>query len=393
MRGHDLLDKMELADPAFVEAADAQPPGKRRSWVRWGAVAAALCLVAAGAFSLWRTGERQPVQTGLEPISIPDLPKGGMGFEGYLYYDASQICTGNPWRTDMELDTLPVYRNKAYDASGAGVPRGLSPEDMQALLESAADALGVEIISVETITEPKDDVNPAVLELHGATDNGSIEIEADGHIIYNLPDEGVQLPDGYTLADDATEEEAQAVLAYLADRYAALIHMEAPVPITWGAYNAYGDYGRKYGVYDGSGDDTADFLNHQFRRVSFVSNGDGELWFIRMQDWQLVAEKVGDYPIISPEEAEERLLTGHYQTSVPYAMPGEEYVAKVELVYRTGRLEEMLIPYYRFYVLLPEEKTVGEGRDSRLQCYGAYYVPAIAAEYIADMPLYDGHFN
>ena len=29
MRGHDLLDKMELADPAFVEAADAQPPGKR----------------------------------------------------------------------------------------------------------------------------------------------------------------------------------------------------------------------------------------------------------------------------------------------------------------------------------------------------------------------------
>ena len=46
------------------------------------------------------------------------------------------------------------------------------------------------------------------------------------------------------------------------------------------------------------------------------------------------------------------------------------------------------MPYYRFYVELPQE-----AGENGMKCFGAYYVPAIAAEYIADMPLYDGHFN
>lgn len=49
---------------------------------------------------------------------------------------------------------------------------------------------------------------------------------------------------------------------------------------------------------------------------------------------------------------------------------------------------ELLIPYYRFYVLLPDMK-----QDNGLQTYGAYYVPAITDEYISNMPVYDGHFN
>ena len=69
-------------------------------------------------------------------------------------------------------------------------------------------------------------------------------------------------------------------------------------------------------------------------------------------------------------------------------LPGEGYIAKAELIYRVGALEEMLIPYYRFYVLLPDMD-----RDNGLHCYGAYYVPAVAEEYIANMPVYDGRFN
>lgn len=33
------------------------------------------------------------------------------------------------------------------------------------------------------------------------------------------------------------------------------------------------------------------------------------------------------------------------------------------------------------------------GADNGLKTYGAYYVPAIVEEYIADMPIYDGSFN
>lgn len=51
MRGNMLLDQMELVDPAYVEAADVWPQRKRgRSFVRRGAAAACLCLLAAGVY-------------------------------------------------------------------------------------------------------------------------------------------------------------------------------------------------------------------------------------------------------------------------------------------------------------------------------------------------------
>ena len=43
MNGNEFLDKMSLADPAYVEEAD-RPVKKRTTWRRWGAMAA--CLVS-----------------------------------------------------------------------------------------------------------------------------------------------------------------------------------------------------------------------------------------------------------------------------------------------------------------------------------------------------------
>lgn len=46
MRGNEFLDKMELIDPAYIEAADAAPKAKRTAWTLWrAAMAACLCLV------------------------------------------------------------------------------------------------------------------------------------------------------------------------------------------------------------------------------------------------------------------------------------------------------------------------------------------------------------
>ena len=62
MRGDEFLEKMELIDPAFVTAA-AEPSRQkeRRSvWVRWGAVAACLCAVAAIVFAALRPIGQQP---------------------------------------------------------------------------------------------------------------------------------------------------------------------------------------------------------------------------------------------------------------------------------------------------------------------------------------------
>ena len=61
---------------------------------------------------------------------------------------------------------------------------------------------------------------------------------------------------------------------------------------------------------------------------------------------------------------------------------------KAELIYRTGEYEEYYMPYYRFYVELPEEE-----RENGLKTYGAYYVPAVESSYIYNMPVWDGSFN
>ena len=45
MRGNELLDKMELIDPAYIEAADTAPNKRKSVWAKWGTLAACLCLV------------------------------------------------------------------------------------------------------------------------------------------------------------------------------------------------------------------------------------------------------------------------------------------------------------------------------------------------------------
>ena len=176
------------------------------------------------------------------------------------------------------------------------------------------------------------------------------------------------------------------------DTYRDLLGFGAPKAISWGDYNIYGEFSRRYQAYDASEDDIENILNYNFRRVSFFSDESGNLSGIRLNDGLLSAEKLGNYPVISAEEATERLEAGNYQTSVPAAFSGKEYIGKVELVYRSGRLEEVLLPYYRFYVLLPDTMN-SSAAEQGLHTYGAYYVPAIAEEYIANMPTYDGSFN
>ena len=53
MRGNELLDKMELIDPVYIEEADGETKKRKNVWVKWGAAVACLCL-AAGAFALFK---------------------------------------------------------------------------------------------------------------------------------------------------------------------------------------------------------------------------------------------------------------------------------------------------------------------------------------------------
>lgn len=396
MRGTELLDKMELVEPAYVEAADARTGKRRKIWLRWGAAAACLCLAAVGALTVrLRSVPESPEFANLEPLTIPELRTGGMGFESYLWYDIAESDNGNPWSEKMKITSLPVYKNKAYDPSGGGFPVGLSEEELRERLDFAASALDLQVLSTKLTVVT--DVN----YIQAETNRGIITVEADGSIEYRAPEskpgplsEGLELPEEYNFTDNCTEAEAKSVLAYLADTYRDFLAFEKPEYITWGKYTFSGDFQRRFQVYDASGDDVEDILNYNFHRAEFINSlYGGTLCCIRIRDDLLLAEKIGDYPIITVKEATKRLTSGNYQTSAPYAFPGKKYIGKVELIYRSSPHAEMLLPYYRFYVLLPESEKEHTDMDPDLQYYGAYYVPAIADPYIANMPVYDGRFN
>lgn len=442
MRGDELLEKMELIDPAFVTAADEASKKHRGAWVKWSAIAACLCAVAAIAFAALRpdnqspgasahlatvaatteatttpteeekateaTTASKPDSVRLEAITIPDL-YAGFGYEGFCVYDISEYRNGNPWSPEMELTTLPVYRNGAYDASRLGLPLGLTEEEMKARLAQYAAAFGLNILSTETnweevyVQRNSPQTERKALWIEAQTDGGVLRAAASGSVTYEPSKEQATLPEGYRFTNSSTtDEEAGKTLAYLTERYSGALGFAQPVPITAGDYNFFGVFDREYGVYDGAGTAAEVILNYNFRSARFVPdenfddvperNEAGGLRYVSVSDGLLSAEKLGDYPIISADEAMELLLSGHGQTSVSpdYSAPTAETVEHVELVYRTGAMEEILLPYYRFDVRLPDDPDCGA--ELGLKNYGVYYVPAVAAEYLTDMPTYDGWF-
>lgn len=453
MKGSQLLDKMELIHPAYIEAAEKRPMEKKNKWLGWGAIAACLCLSLAlilliGHYreplsDLIANGHKTilnltPESRGAEPqasdqarvnsaapsgpttgeaaaqlpsaalstrkkITIPDLVSEGMGFEGYLYHDISELVNGNPWSESMTLETLPVYKNGAFDALRIGSPIGMSEEEMTARLNQTVSSLGLQLVSTELQQDGfvkkggktvQDTEHPT--SIHAQTDQGSLDIQADGEIVFFPTNGKTALPDdlSFTYAD-TSDAEAAKTLAWLTETYADFLHFEKAKSISWGDFNMDNKFNRRYEIYDAAGDPVEQILNYHFRQVSFAPDDEGKLLVIRKKDALLKAEKIGDYPIISVEKARERLLAGHYQTSVPADFPGADKIAKVELMYRSGSGEEVFLPYYRFYVLLPSGTKGAPPEDSEtgLKTYGAYYVPALRDDDVKNMPTYDGHFN
>lgn len=45
MRGNELLEVIEYLNPAYIEAAAEKPKTRKAGWLKWGAMAACLCLV------------------------------------------------------------------------------------------------------------------------------------------------------------------------------------------------------------------------------------------------------------------------------------------------------------------------------------------------------------
>ena len=406
MKSERILNAMGNIDDSLIEAAQPPVRTKKRNGLRWTAAAACLAAVLIGGFTLY---SRTTVPNTSDLPMLDLTPKEGAtayGFEGYMAYDISELSSANPWTESMDLKTLPVFRNPV-DYDRAGAPKApVSEEAMEAMkarLLETAERLGLENVQVmdnapsqeeiDAVTEKFASVGEKVpegyfepTEVVAEQDGVKLTVGADLAVRIEF-DPAIDLPGEVHFSYNGTYEETKAAAEYLLEQYRGLLDMEKPqVSITGGDYTYDGE--QMFGVefFDAAGDKTQQIVNYNFNTARFACNDEGKLWIIRLNQPDL-SQKVGDYPIISVKEAQALLCSGNYITTVPEEMPGEEYIAKVELIYRDSDLDEYFMPYYRFYVEVPDM-----ARNNGLKTFGAYYVPAVSGEFLTGMPVWEGQF-
>lgn len=319
----------------------------------------------------------------LESIEI-GFTNGSMGFEGYMAYDISNLVNQNPWNESTTIKRLPLFRNPyEYETSGAIVD--VDRDDMVATLKDVAMTFNIEVDDTKII---EDDGNQGVLRGVEYIQDG-LRIVVSGDLSWDVWFEpGIELPEELNFSyDSSTYEDMTKVAEYLKQEYSFVLMMNEPVTNIYGGdFNIYAQQSYDLGFYEGSGSLIDQILNYNFNKIRFSCDDNSDLWLIRYTNNDL-SEKIGDYPIISVEEATELLINGQYLTTVWEPFTDSEYIRDVELIYRSAH-DKIFMPYYRFYVELPSMK-----RENGLNTYGAYYVPAVESRFIENMPLWDERFN
>ncbi len=403
MRGMEFLEKMAFADPRYVEAADGQPTKKTRGWGRYAALAAGLAIIVF-AGTRWFPAV---VENELPMLTVSGNGNGGMGFEGHMAYDITELVNANPWTEDVEITHLPVYKNlvrfdERYNVMDADADR------MREFLLDVAERLGADADTL-TITDdaPDEEERRRIEEKYAAigedvppdsfeptrviAETDGWKISVDRLICAAVTfDPMVELPEGYSFTFYSTYEEFREVAEYLMEEYRDFIGFDDPqIDIGDGSRDIYTRQKYSLQFFENGNDIIEKIVNYNFNWVSFSGSEESGLWLARVDRTDL-SEKVGDYPIITADEARKLLLNGNYITTVPYDITDAGDIAKVELIYRTGRHEEYYMPYYRFYVEIPGNTF---SIENGMKNYGVYYVPAVEGEYLENMPVWDGRFN
>ncbi len=403
MKTEKLLNAIGKIDDNLIYGAVNDAKTKKKNiWIKWSAAAAFLAFVIFSVTQFIPKSNFMEELPKLPMLSISETSSEAMGFEGYMAYEISELVNANPWNENMEISTLPVYQNPlSYDENF--IEHGADFTIMKTYLLEVANRLGMDTVNLPiSDNTPSAEEQAAVLEkTNGDIPDGyfnptaviaeknGIEIEVDASLTAKITfDPAVTLPDGYVFSYDSSYDDIASVAEYLKETYKDLLGMDNPqINIYGGDYDIDLQQSYKIEFYNAANNLTDLILNYNFNRTAFYCDENGDLYMARIFQPDL-SKKVADYPIISAKEAKELLLNGNYITTVPYEMPGENYIAKRELVYRTSKHEKYYMPYYRFYVELPDMK-----KDNGIKLYGVYYVPAVNKAYITDMPIWDGSFN
>ncbi len=359
MKNKRLLFAFGDINDEFIESAAPKAQKKAsKFYMKIGAIAACVAVAVIGVVAYNQS-------TKLPGISLPDIFDGGMSMEAYFAYSADELVNNNPWSEADSPKKLPVYKNTVYVPLGDDIPQ-TDLSRLEDVLLDYAERLGIKA--------DRSQIKKEETQIYIETDTIKITLNSWLRLNAYIKDEDVLL-DTYSGYDEISK-----TADYLKDKYSAYLDMKNPTAdISMGDYDVYGRRKFSLSFYDADSDIKKSIENYNFSRVSFYMSEEGVLHISKSVSDR---EYIGNYPIISLEEATDLLQQGKYVTSVCIDFPGVQAVKKAELVYYVSSFAEYFVPYYKFYVEIEHGGTLSEDL-SGVKSYGTFYVPAIKDEYIA----------
>lgn len=414
-----IFEALGEIDEKYVAEAAETPEKKRSRKIKYIAVGiAAVAVVAVGLNVFFVRGNvENPENSNPDYAFVYSLPKnsgelekipsdidfGSMGFEGYWTYDVREIIQENPWLDGMELTELPVFaasNHEKYDSSRepvwtmdemeerlSGIAGHFDGEfeikkryDGTELSQAYIDAVKEKLEAVGEEFKIEDYYGPSELTASVGSvelkmnDKGEISVKGNKNLLQEqlIPYMDKEFDDAFDTAQN------------LSAKFYDVIQYEHPMPSIFRDYNFYGEPHSVYMVYDRSDDPLTRLLNFNFRSTSFYM--DEGSFCISISDYT-PSLSLGMYPIITEEQAFEKLLNGDYVTTVweeAYLPDGlkDDEVTFCGVYYKRTQRYEYWLPYYKYLVELHAEH---EDMPEGMKEFGAYYVPAVRPEYLVDV--------
>ena len=400
MKSTRLLRAIGDIDEGYV--TEATSPRRRSVWMAVGAIAACVAVTLSVVTATHLNQKPNLIDPSDEPISPtqsptqtkpqpdPPLPiinvipstEGAMGYEGYIAPTIDDMNFPTPWRETDKIQTLPVYDNSVM-AERYNVTHDLTPT------EAEKQAMAADLIYMAKklgIPDPQPVWNGDYLPCYSLAYGDYVLTADDTKLRVFLP-----MPEGCSLETTDSYDTLEASAYRILETYRDVIGLKNPrLAISYGDYTINGEQMWMNVQFYEQGDIPAETLrNYCFNSVHLLVWNDSSLQisFDRLD----LSTVIGEYALISVEEAKAALLEGYYVTSAADPFPGLDHIEQVEITYRNAFWDNVFLPYYKFYV--EEADPLPGAAQMGMKSYATYYVPAVQRQYIQGLPLWDGSIN
>ncbi len=367
MREKRLLEALSQVEDSFVEDIEIRATEDKKTWIKWIGVAAGFVLICSLMTDFF-TPEHNTANYFSASVN------GGM----ITIEKEEPLLTKNPYLMGMPVTEYPVYKNLAYLEDAGGEPHYYTEEELYAMAVDVAEDLGTVITEYTYATNCNSELETrsAAYEITAQSELAEIRILGNGQITISFY-ESVSLPEEYHFSDNNSYVEAMQLIRYLAETYNHLLGFETAADDCQMEYDLAGNRRLFYSAYNVAMENPESIIEYCFNNVSFYGDEDG-LSMICYGDVREASEYMGNYLVISEEEARKRLEEGQYFSmySEMDTLGGgfsDENIKMVELMYLTGSNCKYYQPYYCFYV---ELETYTEG----ISHYSLFFVPALLDE-------------